>query len=167
MLLMCHIISHIRLVYKFEEEILRCAKLQVNYACHSSTIRFLTKFPAHSIFLKGDYHCSPFLTSVNLQTILLKIRAYGACDCGQVNHPARHKLHSRYTSSPTSHRSPPSRRRRFVHINAGKDLPPRGVDCAARGPASAARCPARRARGVPLRARLAQCGPLAACRARR
>ena len=29
-----------------------------------------------------------FLTSVNLQTILLQIRAYGACDCGQGNHPA-------------------------------------------------------------------------------
>ena len=53
------------------------------------TIRFLTKFPAHSIFLKGDYHYSPLLSSVNLQTILLQIRAYGACDCGQVNHPAR------------------------------------------------------------------------------
>ena len=53
------------------------------------TIRFLTKFPAHSIFLKGEYHYSPLLSSVNLQTILLQIRAYGACDCGQVNHPAR------------------------------------------------------------------------------
>ena len=53
------------------------------------TIRFLTKFPAHSIFLKGDYHYSPLLSSVNLQTIILQIRAYGACGCGQVNHPAR------------------------------------------------------------------------------
>ena len=52
------------------------------------TILFLTKFPAHSIFLKGDYHYSPLLSSVNLQTILLQIRAYGACDCRQVNHPA-------------------------------------------------------------------------------
>ena len=52
------------------------------------TIRFLTKFPAHSIFLKGEYHYSPLLSSVNLQTILLQIRAYGACDCGQGNHPA-------------------------------------------------------------------------------
>ena len=34
-----------------------------------------------------------------------------------------------YTSSPTSRRSPPSRRRRFVHINASKVLPARGVDC--------------------------------------
>ena len=53
------------------------------------TIRFLTKFPAHSIFLKGEYHYSPLLSSVNLQTILLQIHAYGACDCGQVNHPTR------------------------------------------------------------------------------
>ena len=48
-------------------------------------------------------------------------------------------IRSRYTSSPTSRRSPPSRRRRFVHINASKVLPARGVDCAARGPARASR----------------------------
>ena len=53
------------------------------------TIRFLTKFLAHSISLKGEYHYSPLLSSVNLQTILLQTHAYGACDCGQVNHPAR------------------------------------------------------------------------------
>ena len=51
--------------------------------------RFLTKFPAHTISLKGQYHYSPLLSSVNLHTILLQIRASGACDCGQVNHPAR------------------------------------------------------------------------------
>ena len=78
---------------------------------------------------------------------------------GQSSRPS---IRSRYTSSPTSRRSPPSRRRRFVHINASKVLPARGVDCAARGPARAARSPARRARRVPLRARLSHCGPLAA-----
>ena len=53
------------------------------------TILFLTKIPAHSIFLKGKYHYSSLLSSVNLQTIILQICAYGACGCGQVNHPAR------------------------------------------------------------------------------
>ena len=53
------------------------------------TIRFCSKFPAHSISLKGEYHHSPLLSSANLQTILLRTHAYGACDCGQVNHPAR------------------------------------------------------------------------------
>ena len=52
-------------------------------------IQFLTKFPAHSILPKGEYHYSPLLSSVNLQTILLRIHAYGACACGQVNLPAR------------------------------------------------------------------------------
>ena len=52
-------------------------------------IRFLTKFPAHSILPKGEYHYSPLLSSVNLQTILLRIHSYGACTCGQVNLPAR------------------------------------------------------------------------------
>ena len=56
------------------------------------TILFLTKFPAHSIFLKGEYHYSPLLSSVNLQTILLQIHAFEACDCGQVNHPARQSV---------------------------------------------------------------------------
>ena len=53
------------------------------------TIRLLTKLPAHSISLKGEYHYSPLLSSVNLQTILLQTHAYGARDCGQVNHSAR------------------------------------------------------------------------------
>ena len=53
------------------------------------TIRFLTKFLAHSISLKGEYHYSPLLSFVNLQTSPLQPRAYGACDCGQVNYPAR------------------------------------------------------------------------------
>ena len=79
----------------------------------------------------------------------------------------RPSIRTRYTGSPTSRSSPPSRRRCFVHINAIKVLPARGVDCAARGPAHAARSPARRARSVPLRARLAHCGPLAARRAPR
>ena len=87
--LFCHIISHRRLVYKFEEEILRCAKFQVRYECHWSNYPIPYQFPAHSVFLKGGYHYSPLLSSVNLQTILLQIRAYGACNCGQVNHPAR------------------------------------------------------------------------------
>ena len=52
-------------------------------------IQFLTNFPANSISLKGEDHYSPLLSSVNLQTILLQTHGYGACDCGQVNHPAR------------------------------------------------------------------------------
>ena len=70
-------------------------------------------------------------------------------------------IRARYTGSPTSRPSPLSCRRRFVHINAIKVLPARGVDCAARGPARAARIPPLRARSVPLRARPAHCGPLA------
>ena len=81
---------------------------------------------------------------------------------GQSSRPS---IRAWYTGSPTSRCSPPSRRRRFVHINAIKVLPARGVDCAARGPARAARSSARRARSVPLRARLSHCGPLAARRA--
>ena len=38
---------------------------------------------------------------------------------GQSSRPS---IRSRYTSSPTSRRSPPSRRRRSVHINASKAL---------------------------------------------
>ena len=53
------------------------------------TIRFFTKLPAHSSLPNTEYHFSPLLSSVNLQTILFQIHAYGACDCGQVNHPAR------------------------------------------------------------------------------
>ena len=81
-----------------------------------------------------------FLTSVNLQTILLQTHAYGACDCGQGNHPARQSA----LGSPASRLSPPSCRRRFVHINAIKVLPARGVDCAARSPVRRARSTAAR-----------------------
>ena len=95
------------------------------------TILFLTKFPAHSIFLKGDYHYSPFF-DIRQPTdySFANPRLWGMrLWAGQSSRPS---IRSRYTSSPTSRRSPPSRRRRFVHINAGKDLPARDVDCAAR-----------------------------------
>ena len=73
-----------------------------------------------------------------------------------------HSVHRLADESSLAPDSAPSRRRRFVHINAIKVLPARGVDRAAYGPARAARSPARSAGSVPLRSRLAHCGPLAA-----
>ena len=128
------------------------------------TIQFLTKFPAHSIFLKGDYHYSPLLSSVNLQTILLQIRAYGACDCGQVNHPARQsalgtQARQRVTARPRAACAALSTSTQVRICPRGAWTAPRAVPRAARAAYRCARALHSAAR-LPLAARHAKPQPV-------
>ena len=98
-----------------------------------------------------------FLTSVNLQTILLQIRAYGACDCGQVNHPARQSALGTQARQRVAAR--PRAAGAALSTSTQVRICPRAAWTA---PRAVPRVP----HAVP-RARLAHCGPRAARRAPR
>ena len=111
--LFCHIISHRRRVYKFEEEILRCTKLQVKYACHWSNHLIPYQISCTFYFSQRWLSLQPFIV-IRQPTdyYFANSRLWGMrLWAGQSSRPS---IRSRDTSLPTSRRSPPSRRRRFV-----------------------------------------------------
>ena len=151
----CHIISHRLLVYRFEAEIykiLRQAKLQVQYACHLFKHPIPYQNYLHALFcskmsIATALYCHPS----TYKTILLETHAYGACDCGQVNHPARRSAHAPPARRRVAAR-PTSCRRHLVHIYAIKGLPACSVDRAARGSAGLCQRAAWTAQGAVPRA---------------
>jgi hypothetical protein len=119
------------------------------------TTRFLTKFPAHSLFLTTALYCHPSTyrhAFANPRLCCMRLWA---------GHSSRPSIRAQYTGSPTSHRSP-GPRAAGAALSTSTQLrvwlraawtAPRAVLRAPRAVPSAARSPACRARSVSLRAR--------------